>query len=117
MKILADHCVFGKTIAQLKLNGFEVFRLGDLAETDLEDDEVIKIAKDRNLILISNDLDFSNIINYPPQHFKGIIVLRITVSNMEVIHDKLIEFLKSKNQSEIASTLIIIDHKHIRIRK
>ncbi len=55
----------------------------------VSDDEVIRIARERDLILITRDSDFADELSYPPNTHPEIIVLRIHPSLPNVIVDKL----------------------------
>jgi len=116
MKILADHCVFGKTIRLLQKAGHEVIRLKDIALASSEDDTVASLAVFHNAILLSNDKDFADIIKYPPKEHSGIIVLRITPQSEEIVHNTLLNLLISKSSEEIQGSLIVIRGNKIRFR-
>jgi predicted nuclease of predicted toxin-antitoxin system len=68
-------------------------------------------------ILITNDKGFGNIFNYPPQSYKGIIVLKISPQNQQQVHNLLLQFLKTKNQDSLKGNLVVIDSHHFRVRK
>lgn len=58
------------------------------------DSELINIASTEERILITLDLDFSNITIYPPEKYFGIIVLRPTNQDIKSIAS-LIEKIKT----------------------
>lgn len=77
LRFFADHCV-PKFIAQtLRDAGHEVFRLTDHLPPESEDPEVIVKAQELGAILLSLNGDFSDIIAYPPQKYKGIVSLQV----------------------------------------
>ncbi len=116
MKLLIDQCVWRKTIDLLRLN-FGVVTVGEIGFSTADDPEIISYAFNHDLVFITNDLDFSNILLYPPSRFNGVVVLRITPGNMEKVHTMLISFLKSKSLSDLRGSLVIIDTNHLRIRR
>lgn len=117
MKILADHCVFGKTVHLLQKAGHEVIRLKDIASASSEDDTVASLAVSNNAILLSNDKDFADIIKYPPKEHSGIIVLRITPQSEGIVHNTLLNLLASKPLKEIYGSLVVIRGNKIRFRR
>jgi predicted nuclease of predicted toxin-antitoxin system len=117
MKILADHCVFGKTVHLLQKAGHEVIRLKDIASASSEDDTVASLAVSYNAILLSNDKDFADIIKYPPKEHSGIIVLRITPQSEGIVHNTLLNLLASKPLKEIYGSLAVIRGNKIRFRR
>ena len=116
MKILADHCVYGKTIRLLKFAEHEVIRLKDIASIYSEDETVAALAFSLNAVLLSNDKDFADIVKYPPKEHRGIIVLRITPQSEELVHETLHNFLVTKTHEDIQGSLIIIRGNKIRYR-
>jgi len=61
MKFLSDQCLLGKTLKLLRKEGHTVVTLKELGKQSAPDEEVIKIARSIDAILITNDLDFGNI--------------------------------------------------------
>ena len=117
MKILTDHCVFGKTVNLLRQQGHEVSTLKEVGKAGAENEEVLGIATSLSAILITNDKGFGNVLRYPPKQYGGIIVLRITFENQKRIHEILINMLKEYNQEELQKTLVVIDTKTYRMRR
>lgn len=116
MRILADHCVYGKTIRLLKEAGHEVIVLKEISSTSVDDQTAARLATEHNAILLSNDKDFADIVRYPPKEHKGIIVLRITPQSEDVVHKTLMNFLQSKSPGEITGSLVVIQGNKIRFR-
>ncbi|MBI3473355.1 MAG: DUF5615 family PIN-like protein, partial [Candidatus Solibacter usitatus] len=52
--ILADHCVYGTTIRLLRGAGVEVACLKDIARQDTPDVEVLRLAVERSMVLLTN---------------------------------------------------------------
>jgi predicted nuclease of predicted toxin-antitoxin system len=117
MKILADHCVYGKTIRLLKNAEHEVIRLKEVASPSSDDETVASLAFSINAVLLSNDKDFADIVKYPPKEHRGIIVLRITPQSEEIVHSMLLDFLSHKTKEDILGLLIVIRGNKIRYRK
>jgi len=117
MKFLADQCVFGKTIRTLRENGFEVVTLRDLDKASASNAEVLAIASEQDLILISNDLDFANILIHPPGTHQGLIVLRVNQQTEDLVHQNLVEYLATVNRESLRRALTVIDHRGWRIRR
>lgn len=116
MIILADHCVYGKTIRVLREAGHNVIRLMDVASPSSDDETVISLAASHHAVLISNDKDFSDIVQYPPKNHRGIIVLRITPQSEDVVHRTLIRLLQKKTIEKIQGSLFVIRGNKVRIR-
>ncbi len=114
--ILADHCVFATTIRFLRSSGFQVSRLSELAEPDTPDPEVLKLAVDRDWILLTNDGDFGNILLYPPSQHAGIIVLKILADTEPLVHLVLLRLLGDQGREGLRHRLAVVDRRKYRIR-
>jgi predicted nuclease of predicted toxin-antitoxin system len=65
-------------------------RLTEIAAADMPDQEVLRLAVERSLVLLTNDKDFSDILRYPPPSHAGIVVLRIRAANEAQVHRTLL---------------------------
>ena len=112
LRVLIDECVLGKTVKLLRESGFSVVTLGEVGKTSATNGTVISIADKERAIIVTNDLDFGNLLLYPLGSHSGIIVLRPRLDTAEAIDDVhriLISLLKETNPAEIERALIIID--------
>jgi len=116
MLILADHCVFGKTIRILKEKGFDIKTLKELREQEAEDDKVIRLAQSFDAVFLTNDLDFGSIIDYPPDKYGGIIVLRIDAINEDYVNANLLQFLEKHDRDYFRGKLVVVSKKTCRVR-
>lgn len=117
MKILADHCVYGKTVKLLRAQGHEVITLKELNQADAEDSQVLSLAQSLDAVLVTNDKGFGNILMYPPAQYSGIILLRMTAANQQRVHRILLDFLKTHNREALRGARVVIDTHTYRIRK
>lgn len=120
MKLLVDECVLGKTIELLKVAGYSVITLKELGKTSVTNGTIINIAKKQRAVIVTNDLDFANLILYPLGTHPGIIILRPRLDTLQAINDVhkiLMRLLKELKPTEIEKSLIIVDRNKYRIRK
>jgi predicted nuclease of predicted toxin-antitoxin system len=75
LRCFADHCVSNHVCLTLREAGHEVLRLRDHIPPDSADAQVVSKAQDLDAILVSLNGDFSDIVTYPPENYKGIISL------------------------------------------
>ncbi len=114
--ILADHCVFSSTIRFLQAAGYGVRRLKELANTDARDPEVLNLARQHDLLLLTNDGDFGNVLLYPPAGHNGVIVLKIHAAVEQSVHRVLLRLLQERDREELRHTLAVVDSRKYRIR-
>jgi len=118
LSFFADHCVPNSVISKLRNKGFTVLKLRDFLPVVSPDELVIQKAQELEAVLLTLDGDFSNIINYPPPNFGGIISLQIK-NHPETIHlitDKLINYLNTYPEAgHYRQKLLIVESYRIRI--
>ena len=120
MRLLIDECVLGETSKLLRESGFPVITIQELDKTSATNGTVIDIANKERSVIVTGDLDFSNVLLYPPASHHGIIVLRPRLDTPQAINDVhkvLLHLLKELNPSEIERSLIIVDRNKYRIKK
>ena len=67
-------------------------------------------------VLVTLDLDFSNMLAYPPAKFAGIVVLRLTNQAHVTVEGAIRRMLDLLSEEPIAGTLWIVEDGRIRIR-
>ncbi|MBP9890107.1 MAG: DUF5615 family PIN-like protein [Leptospiraceae bacterium] len=83
-----------------------------------EDDSAISIVcKKEERILITLDLDFSDIRNYPPKEYPGFIVLRLKSQDKESIINLFKRFIPFIQEENIQNKLCILEENKVRIRE
>src|SRR3989338_7628696 len=120
MRFLLDECVLGKTVKLLRNSGFAVITIQELGKASATNGTVIKTAIQEKAVIITNDLDFGNLILYPLGSHGGIIVLRPRLDTGEAINDVhivLMRLFKEVKHAEIEKSLIVVDRNKYRIRK
>lgn len=113
MRILLDADIPRSFLNKLKEDSFDVIDVRDVSRQPLKDEEVFNLARKERRILITRDLDFSNILHYPPHTSSGIVVLRTHLLTKEEIFQILKEVLK-KGDKELQGRLVIATRTRLR---
>jgi predicted nuclease of predicted toxin-antitoxin system len=80
------------------------------------DDALIHICRDESRVLFTLDLDFADIITYPPDEYAGIIVFRLSQQSTSIVIQRLEEVMDDLQQLPIQNHLIIVNDSRIRYR-
>jgi predicted nuclease of predicted toxin-antitoxin system len=80
------------------------------------DQRVIDVCSREQRALITLDLDFSNILTYPPANYPGIIVFRLPDQSHVTVEAAIRRVLDLLPQESLAGTLWIVEERRIRIR-
>ena len=83
-----------------------------------EDKEISHYAKQEQAILITKDLEFANILLYPPGSHYGLVVLRLPYYyTAQQISEVMKRFLSEIKLEELSESITVIELGRYRIRK
>jgi predicted nuclease of predicted toxin-antitoxin system len=116
MKIFADECVYKITVTLLRSWGHDVLTTQDVGLAGKPDEEILAYAMMHERVLITIDMDFSNIRHYQPKSHKEIIVAKIRPRNANAVHKVLEHLLRNIEPDRIRGSLVIVDQNKYRIR-
>lgn len=114
---LVDENMSRTLVPALQAKGHSAEHVQEIGLKGHPDSDVFAHALAHKQIIITIDLDFSNIIQYPPPHF-GIMVLRIPDS--VPVADRIQEILNAIDKltdTDLANTIVIVKKGRIRTRK
>lgn len=117
MSILLDHNVPAKFVRLLTAWGYEASRLTEHVDADTDDVDVITLAQTLDAVLLTIDLDFANILEYPPANYAGILVMRYQAAAESAVIATLRQALNDLYRDELRGMLVIIEPIRYRIRK
>lgn len=81
------------------------------------DERVVDVCRREGRALISFDLDFANIRAYPPSHFAGLVVLRLSNQSHVAAEAAIRRILALMPDTRLAGWLWIVEDHQIRIRE
>ena len=82
-----------------------------------EDSTLLDICQKEGIVLVTLDLDFSDIRAYPPNLFLGIIVFRVNRQDKPYLISVFQKEIKLLEQEMIIHRLWIVEEQRIRIRE
>jgi predicted nuclease of predicted toxin-antitoxin system len=108
VRLLADHCVYERTLRALERSGHEVVRARTRGLDRVADDALAAAAVADGIPLITADLGFASILQYPPDRYPGFVVLRATARTIERVEQLLLAHLSGLETAELAGSLVVI---------
>ena len=115
MRFLVDECTGPSVAKWLKENGHQVYSVYDKSR-GLDDKSILKIAFEKNYILITNDSDFGELVFRQKKAHKGVILLKLDdlrPKNKIAILNKLI---KSHSES-LHDNFVVASENKVKIIK
>lgn len=77
MNIKLDENLGNQAIELFKEAGHEVVTVSEQNLGGATDDDLIEACRTEGRVLVTLDLDFSNVLRFPPERYAGIAVLRV----------------------------------------
>jgi predicted nuclease of predicted toxin-antitoxin system len=114
--ILLDHCVPRRYLHLLHGWGYAAEPIGAHIALDSPDADVIALANQLDAVLLTTDLDFANILDYPPQQYGGIVILRYRLEHEAELDAALKAALDDLYRDRLRGALVIVAPGRYRIR-
>lgn len=115
--ILLDNCVPRRYLRLLKQWNYVAELSSAHIAPDAPDTDVIALAQELDAVLLTIDLDFSNILNYPPADYGGIMVMRYRIVDEAEVDKTLETALSDLYRDDLRGALVIISPGRYRIRR
>lgn len=80
------------------------------------DDALVEICRSEERHLVTVDLDFADIIRYPPDGYAGIIVFRVSRQDPEFLNRRLREVMSVLESIRLPGHLVIVSDERVRFR-
>ena len=118
MRFLVDANMPRSTLALLASLGHHAEHVRDIGLGHAPDAEIAAHARKRESVIVTRDVDFADIRNYPPHEFNGIIVMRMPDDAVaQTIVNLLERFLKETElAAQLPGHLVILESDRVRFR-
>jgi len=117
MRLKLDENIDARLAGLLQASGHDALTVREQNLHGTDDIDLYRICRLENRTLVTLDLDFSNILRYPPENTPGIIVLRgpdDLFPTVRVIVETLVNALINENPSQ---PLWIVEVDRVRIHE
>ena len=108
MRLLADVHISPMTVRHLNELGHDVVRVGEIMRSNAADREIVERAADDGRVVLTQDLDFSEIIALSGAQGPSLITLRLSdsrVGNVNRVLSTVLVQLESEISSGIVATV------------
>lgn len=116
LRFITDEDVPRSTARVLQDAGFDAVDVRDVGLRGKSDAEVFKYAQQENRLLITCDMGFSNILNFPPSENQGILVVRVPDSEpIDVFNREVLRAVQEVGEN-LLHHLAIVEIGKVRLR-
>lgn len=116
MRILADMHISPATVNFLRGLGHEAVRINEIMPTTATDKEIVEAAKNSDRVILTQDLDFSEIIALSGDIKPSLISLRLSSSRIEFVNSILKKILPRIESDVAKGSIISVEDDRLRIR-
>ena len=116
MKILADLHIAPRTVEHLRRLGHDVVRVGDVLPPGTSDEGIVAAATREQRVVLTQDLDFSDIIALSGSTQPSLLTLRLSSSRVEHVNAVLEKLLPVVEQELLAGAIVTLRDGRIRRR-
>ena len=116
MKFKLDENLPLEAAAWLRQQGQDAHSVADEHLEGSPDTGIAAVCRAELRVLITFDLDFSNVLQFPPGDYPGLIVLRLTRQDRDSVLAILPRILELLRTEPVERRLWIVDEKRTRIR-
>jgi predicted nuclease of predicted toxin-antitoxin system len=117
MRLLADLHVAPRTVDFLRQLGHDVRRVTDVLPANAGDPQIIEFARSDQRVILTQDLDFSDIIALSAQSQPSLISLRLANSRIDHVNSVLAAVLPVVEADVIAGAIVAVREESIRVRR
>lgn len=96
--------------------GYEAETVHDEHITGIKDEGLKNVCMKENRVLVTLDIDFSDIRTYPPEELPGIIVLRVGNQSKKHVLQVFNQIIPLIERESLARHLWIVEEGRVRIR-
>ena len=100
----------------LRQHGHDALTVCDQGLGGHVDNDIADICRREHRALVTLDLDFSDVRNYPPANYSGIIVLRLHDQSRPAVLRVLTRILPLFDTDPLIGHLWIVDEAQVRVR-
>jgi len=115
MRFKVDESLHVEVADLLRGQGHDALTVFDQGLRGRGDYDIADICRSEIRVLLSLDLDFSNILMFPPENYSGLIVLRLRKRGRTAVRHVVTRVMGHLNKEPLAGRLWIVDEHRIRI--
>ena len=116
MKFLADMGISIRSVIWLRNQGHDIVHLSEQGLQRMLDEDIFKKAKDEKRVILTMDLDFSQIIAASKDRLPSVVIFRLSNERSENVNRRLKDLLDHCSDDLREGSIIAVSENNIRIR-
>ena len=116
LRFLADMNISPLTVQELKERGWNVARVSDVLQANARDEDILSFARRNNMVLITQDLDFSALLAIGGYAGPSVISLRLEEPNPLSVVGRLVDVVLEIGGQLTEGIIVSVDESCARHR-
>ena len=116
MRFLADMGISIRSVTWLRNQGHDIIHLSEQGLQCMLDEDIFMKAKNENRVILTMDLDFSQIVAASKATLPSVVVFRLSNERSENINKRLEQLLYKCSDDMRKGSIISVSDNNIRIR-
>jgi Uncharacterized protein conserved in bacteria len=117
IKFLADMPISPRTVSYLREEDYEATRANELGMEQAKDRQLLRYAAERDMVIITMDLDFGGLLALSGMARPSVITFRLRNPDVNQVN-KMLEAMLPKLLSELeAGAIITVEGERVRVRR
>ncbi len=117
LRFIADMNISPKTVRDLQAQNWDIIRLPQVLPINAADSDILVWARQHNRVIITYDLDFSQLVALSGYRYPSLITLRLSTAEPDVVTQRLLEILSNTAQSLADGCAITVEDDKMRVRQ
>lgn len=117
MKFLADMGISQRTVEWLRNKDHDIVHLREQGLQKLADEAILVKAKAEGRIILTMDLDFTNLLAWNKESMPSVIIFRLGNENYDKINEQLENVLSQCQNELLTGAIISVNDDTFRVRR
>jgi predicted nuclease of predicted toxin-antitoxin system len=117
MRFLADMGVSRSTAQRLREGGHEVAHLSELGMGRLPDQEILDLASREDRIVLTFDLDFTDLLAAGVHHRQSVVIFRMKNQTPAAVTPRILALVAERARELQEGTILIVEDARYRLRR
>lgn len=116
LKFIADMDISPLTVSQLKKYGWKILRVNEIMDARSSDTDILDYARNQNIVVITHDLDFSELLAVYGYEKPSVISLRLFDMSPDSVTHRIIEIVSQLEKELKQGIVVSVDDISARFR-
>jgi len=117
MRLLADAHISPRTVEHLRSLGHDVVRVGEVLGPGATDVEIVEEAERDDRVVLTQDLDFSQIVAVSGRTKPSVVSLRLTNVAVGAVNTLLETVIPAIEADVAAGAIVTVEDTRVRVRR